>query len=81
MIKIKQLQSYTNLFKLKLLSINMQIIGFNFSKILAQRKEKLEGKLEINQKIDIDDIIKEKVSLSKDQILRINFTFSVEYSY
>ena len=29
----------------------MQIIGFNLTKILAERKEKLNGKLEIKQNI------------------------------
>ena len=58
----------------------MKIIGFNLSKILIERKEKLDGKIEIKQNIHIDDISKDKINITKDEILKINFTFSVNYN-
>jgi hypothetical protein len=58
----------------------MQIIGFNFTKILAERKERLEGRLEVKQNIDIKDVTKEKLPVSKDEALKINFTFIISYS-
>ena len=57
----------------------MQIIGFNLSKISIERQEKLEGKLEIKQNINIDDIIKDSISITKDDALKISFTFSINY--
>ena len=58
----------------------MQIIGFNLTKILVEIKEKPRGKVEIKQNINIDDISKDKINISKDEILKINFTFNVDYS-
>ena len=58
----------------------MQIIGFNLTKISIQREDKLEGKVEIKQNIGIDDVSEEKISITKDNTLKIKFTFSVDYS-
>jgi hypothetical protein len=58
----------------------MKIIGFNLTKISIQRKEKFDSKLEIKQNINIDDITKDKINISKDEILKINFTFAVNYN-
>ena len=58
----------------------MKIIGFNLTKISVKRKEKVEGKLELKQNIDIKTIDKEKIPISKDEALRIKFKFSVDYS-
>ncbi len=57
----------------------MQIIGFNLTGISVNRKEKIQGKLEIKQNINIDDVIRDKINISKDEILKINFTFNVNY--
>tara|TARA_Y100000310_G_C20662424_1_gene805510 strand:- start:335 stop:739 length:405 start_codon:yes stop_codon:yes gene_type:complete len=58
----------------------MQIIGFNLTKISIDRKEKVEGKLEIKQNINIDDITKDKINISENEILKLNFTFNVDYN-
>ena len=55
----------------------MKIIGFNLTNISIERKEKIEGKLEIKQNINIDDISKDKINISKEEILKIKFTFNV----
>ncbi len=58
----------------------MQIIGFNLIKISVERKEKPEQKLEIKQNINIDSISKDKINISKDEVLKIEFTFNVDYN-
>ena len=58
----------------------MQVIGFNLSKVSVQREEKPDEKISIKQNINIDDIDKDKVSITKDEVLKIAFTFSVDYN-
>jgi len=58
----------------------MQIIGFNLTKISIEREEKLDKKIEIKQNINIDDISKDKINISKNDILKLNFTFNVDYT-
>ena len=58
----------------------MRIIGFNLSKISAQRKEKTEGKLEINQNVDIKNVKPEKIPISEEEAIRIDFAFVITYS-
>jgi len=57
----------------------MKIIGFNLSKISIERKEKPEGKIELKQNINVDAIEKEKISITKDEALKIEFTFTINY--
>ena len=57
----------------------MQIIGFNLTKILVEREEKLEGKLEVKQNIDISDVSKEKIPFSEGEAIKIKFNFTVTY--
>lgn len=58
----------------------MRIIGFNLSKISAERKEKIDSKLEISQNINIQEISKEKVPFSEDEVLKIKFNLFINYS-
>jgi|TARA_B100001971_G_C18100926_1_gene488784 hypothetical protein len=57
----------------------MRIIGFNLTKLSIERNEKPEGKLEIKQDINIDEIKKEKIDITSDEALKIDFTFSINY--
>ena len=58
----------------------MQIIGFNFEKIEAERKKAPAGKIEINSNINIRAISQEKISMIKDEdVLKFAFDFSVTY--
>ncbi len=57
----------------------MQIIGFNLTKILVEREEKIEGKLEVKQNIDISDVSKEKIPFSEGEAVKIKFNFTVTY--
>ena len=58
----------------------MQIIGFNLTKILFKKYEKIKGKLEVKQNIGIDDVSEENISIAKGNAIKINFTFSVDYN-
>jgi len=58
----------------------MRIIGFNLTKISVERKEQIQGKLNINQNIDIRDIKKEKIPISESETLKISFLFKINYS-
>ena len=58
----------------------MQIIGFNLTKISAERKEKQEGKLEVKQNIDIESITKDKISISDSDILKLDFSYNINYN-
>ncbi|MBD3252374.1 hypothetical protein GF386_01435 [Candidatus Pacearchaeota archaeon] len=58
----------------------MRIVGFNLSKILVERKEHFGTKPKVNQNIDIKNIIKEKIPISDQDALKINFNLSINYS-
>lgn len=58
----------------------MRIIGFNLSKILVEKKEKFPEKLQISQNINIKEIQKEKIPISDEEALKIDFQFTVSYS-
>lgn len=59
----------------------MQIIGFNFEKIQAERKIVPKGKIQISSNINMKTITQEKVDLLKDQSpIKFTFEFSVKYA-
>jgi hypothetical protein len=57
----------------------MKIVGLNILKILAERKEELETKIEIKQGIHLGEIISFE-SLSKRELAKLEFTSTIEYS-
>ncbi|MEM2089505.1 MAG: hypothetical protein QXL88_00200 [Candidatus Pacearchaeota archaeon] len=57
----------------------MVIAGFSFKKIFAEKLEPARGKIKINVKIDIEDIVKEEIELLNKEAIKISFSFSVEY--
>ena len=58
----------------------MKIIGFNLTKISVNKKEKFEGKIEVNQNIDIKNIVKEEIPITNEEVLKIDFDFQINYS-
>jgi hypothetical protein len=59
----------------------MQVIGFNFEKISAEKKKMPEGKVEIKSNIDIKSITTDKVDIIKDkEALKFSFEFVVDYT-
>lgn len=58
----------------------MQVISFSFSKIQAEKKKKLEGKIEIGSNINIKSLSQEKLDIVKDKpVLKFEFEFSVNF--
>lgn len=59
----------------------MQVVGFNFTKVLAERQPEISPKTSINTNIEFLDLSKEEINLLKDQeVLKVTFNFSVDYS-
>ena len=60
----------------------MAIVGFSFSKIDAiQNKSKVTGQIEISHNVTIDSVVATKLNVGSgtNDVLSINFTFSVIY--
>jgi hypothetical protein len=58
----------------------MPIIGFNFDKLGAKKDNKITGKVNIANNINITDVQQEKLSItSSDDILKFNFEFKANY--
>ncbi len=58
----------------------MRIIGFNLTKILAEKQEKAKEKVQIDQNINIRDISEEKIPISDEKALKISFSLTIVYS-
>ena len=58
----------------------MRIIGFNLTRILVEKQEKPGDKIKVDQNINIKDIFEEKIPISKDKALKINFSLIINYS-
>ena len=59
----------------------MPIIGFNFTKINAERKEGAAGKVSIKNNVTIKSVNQENLALGKEKqnALRISFEFTSKY--
>lgn len=58
----------------------MTIIGFNFSKMLAQQKKAAKGNLKIGTNVKIDGLEKTSLVFDKERMaLKLNFTYNVRY--
>jgi hypothetical protein len=58
----------------------MKIIGFNITKIDAERKSAIKEKLEIKQNIDVKNIEKSEVNISNEESIKFDFKFSLQYN-
>ncbi len=58
----------------------MRIIGFNLTKILAERQEEDGQGIRVDQNIDIKNIKEEKIPITNNKALKIKFTLTVTYS-
>jgi len=58
----------------------MRIIGFNLTKILAERQEEDGQDIRVDQNIDIKDIKEEKIPITNNKALKIKFALTVTYS-
>ncbi len=57
----------------------MRIIGFSLEKVLAERKNPIKGKVEVKSNIDIKNIQKQEVAISKSPGLKFDFDFTIDY--
>ncbi len=58
----------------------MQVIGFNFTKILAQKADKFKPNSGINTNIEFTNLEKEKVAALKDsETIKLSFKFEITY--
>ena len=56
----------------------MRIVGFNYTKILAEKEAPPIGKLNISMSLDIDSIEKQKLP-AIGAVLKADFNFSIKY--
>jgi hypothetical protein len=58
----------------------MPIVGFNFDKIGAKKDNKITGKVQIKNNINVTSVEQEKLSItSSEDILKFNFEFKTTY--
>lgn len=59
----------------------MPIVGFNFSKIIVQKNNPIEGNVQVKSNVSITDLKKEKLPTgkTKSEGLRIDFKLTVTY--
>ena len=58
----------------------MPIIGFNFNQIIAEKNNKITGKLNIKNDLAIKSIEQEKITLEKsEEVLKFNFEYIINY--
>ena len=56
----------------------MQVIGFNFTKIEAERKKDINNDMKIASNISMKSITQEKLDIVKDQVtLKFDFVFGL----
>jgi len=56
------------------------IIGYNFTKIEAERKKDISGKVDISSTVKITSVEEKEIEvLNKQKVLEIGFEFIVEY--
>lgn len=60
----------------------MTIVGFNFTKITAEKKEGNKGKVSINNNVSIEKVEEKSLSLSsqKQKVVNFSFKFTTNYS-
>ncbi len=60
---------------------NMKIVGFSFTKISVEKINEVNKELKVNTNIDISDIreLKSHILKTKEELLGVNFTFTVNY--
>ena len=58
---------------------DISLLGFNFTKISAQRYPDFKGKLEVKPKINISSIEKHELNLVKQDAVKIKFAFGINY--
>lgn len=59
----------------------MTVVGFNFTKILVEKKNPVKGEVNIKNNVSIEDIKESKVNVdSKKKALNISFKYTSKYN-
>lgn len=59
----------------------MTIVGFNFTKLEAEKKEMAKGKININNNVSITGVAEKSLSLANDKQKVLSFTFEFMAKY
>lgn len=59
----------------------MAIVGFNFEKISAEKKDAIKGKIDIKNNVSIDNVDEKKISFGSDKQKVLSFTFEFTSKY
>ncbi len=59
----------------------MTIVGFNFTKLGAEKKDTARGKINISNNVTIDNVDEKKISLANDKQKVLAFTFNFTSKY
>ena len=57
----------------------LKLLGFNFTKFLAQKNPDFKGNLEIVSNINIISLEKQKLEIIKEEAVKIDFNFTLDY--
>ncbi|MBU0666296.1 MAG: hypothetical protein ABIC91_03870 [Nanoarchaeota archaeon] len=58
----------------------MTIVGFNFTKILVEKKKPVKGKISINNNVMIKNVVESKLNVGNDKkSLQISFLYTALY--
>lgn len=58
----------------------MRVLGFNFTKVHASRKDKWEKNEKINTNIELSDVEKDSISILKqNEIIKVKFSYKISY--
>jgi hypothetical protein len=63
----------------KEIKTEMRLVGFNLTKIHAEKNPNFQGKLEINTNVTVPSIEKHKLDISKEEAVKVDFNFDVSY--
>ncbi|MAH49382.1 hypothetical protein CMI37_26395 [Candidatus Pacearchaeota archaeon] len=58
---------------------DIRLIGFNFTKISAQRNPDYNGKVEAKSNVDITNMEKVKTPATKNESLKVDFSVDIDY--
>ena len=58
----------------------MSIVGFNFTKISAERKKAVVGQINISNNITIKDVAETKLGIATKGAIRVSFQFTSTYA-
>jgi hypothetical protein len=59
----------------------MTIVGFNFSKLSAEKKEMTKGKISVSNNVSVSNVNEKKISLANDKQMVLAFTFKFTSKY